>query len=47
MTVATLKAELDFIENDQFAERASLVALLIKTVEARSRIPQLNEKVQG
>ena len=49
MNVAALKAQLDasFIEYDRRARKATLAAFLVETNEARSRIPQLKEDVQG
>ncbi|GMH99377.1 hypothetical protein TrST_g8945 [Triparma strigata] len=46
---AALMALLDanFISYDRRMEKAALASLLAETVEARSRIPQLNEDVQG
>ncbi|GMH75539.1 hypothetical protein TrST_g13103 [Triparma strigata] len=49
MTLAALKAELDanFIKYKSKTKKAALVTLLLETIEARSKIPRLNEDVQG
>ncbi|GMH80327.1 hypothetical protein TrST_g6396 [Triparma strigata] len=49
MTVATLKAKLDatFINYKSNSKKADLSTLLLETMEARSKIPRLNEDVQG
>lgn len=49
MNRETLKAELDanFIEYNQFTDKDSLTTLLFDTIKTRSRIPQLNNDVQG
>ena len=49
MTVAALKAQLDanFIKYKSKTKKAALAALLLETLEARSKIPRLNEDVQG
>ena len=49
MTVAALKAQLDtnFIKYKSKTKKADLATLLVETMEARSKIPRLNEDVQG
>ncbi|GMH82805.1 hypothetical protein TrVE_jg11633 [Triparma verrucosa] len=49
MTVAALKAKLDanFIKYTSKTKKAALASLLVETIEARSKIPPLNEDVQG
>ncbi|GMI09832.1 hypothetical protein TrVE_jg7410 [Triparma verrucosa] len=49
MTMPALKAQLDanFIPYDSNANHSSLATLLTETIEARSKIPRLNEDVQG
>ena len=49
MTVAALKAELDanFIKYKSETKKAALATLLLETIKARSKIPRLNEDVQG
>ncbi|GMH84567.1 hypothetical protein TrST_g1327 [Triparma strigata] len=49
MTMTALKAELDanFIKYKSTTKKAALATLLLETLEARSKIPSLNEDVQG
>ncbi|GMI02580.1 hypothetical protein TrVE_jg13785 [Triparma verrucosa] len=49
MSLAALKAELDanFIKYKSKTKNAALTSLLVETIEARSKIPRLNEDVQG
>ena len=49
MTVPALKAQLDanFIKYKSKTKKAALASLLLETLKARSKIPRLNEDVQG
>ncbi|GMH97831.1 hypothetical protein TrST_g7078 [Triparma strigata] len=49
MTVAALKAQLaaNFIKYKRKMKKDALASLLVETIEARSKIPRLNEDVQG
>ncbi|GMH99228.1 hypothetical protein TrST_g6333 [Triparma strigata] len=49
MTRKALKAQLDanFIKYNDIISKSFLIALLVETLEARSKIPHLNEDVQG